>query len=724
MRRFVALFVTAAAAALFWTQLASAAQVTKTLNFPLSGHSTTSIYDSGPQECCAASAFGVDLGDITAELTFNLDSTLSSPTHSALTFTDTNLRQGRTLDLTNTYSRDAGGSFDAKYTLALTADVYGFNINPSVSESDTLSCAEPLESESCSHTKSIHLFSITVLDIGVGKVDVDLDVPIETDAALSSDGVTSNRTMTVAGSPILGPGNLTFATDPTVKDESTFLDCNEPANEPVNYAMDTATSDVNGSVTEHLGLSVSVVGKPIVGPDFTILGPFDIFSVALPPVTLSQINMSAPGQNVDLGTLLPNNIPPKITGVSSSSPKVEGQDVSFSAGETSPCGAAGLHTVWKFSNPNSIEAMTAYGANADIVFPDNGVYDGTVTVTDPTGLSTTQDIPAFTVTNANPSIDPVQNKSGEWGDGINYHVDAFDAAGDQGSLAYHWSFGDGSAANGQNVEHAFATPGTYTGTVTATDKDGGSSSASFTTTVTKRPVTLVYTGDVKGLTKTFPNIAATLTDDHNQPVNGGAVTFMLGSQSVSSQVDGTGHTATTLLLAQNGDADYLLAAAYSGNALYLASNSVLPPTFHIYKRKTTMTYIGELDQRPNHFTTLAARLVDELGQPVAGATVTFTLGSQTATAITDSTGLASFPLTLTQKPGAYSLVASYAGDGNYRASSSGPQTFGIPNGNGAVPMIALMGANQTWTSSLKRLVARTAHKTSRTTVHRLARRAK
>ena len=626
MRRFVALFVTAAAAALFWTQLASAAPVTKTLNFPLSGHSTTSIYDSGPQECCAASAFGVDLGDITAELTFNLDSTLSSPTHSALTFTDTNLRQGRTLDLTNTYSRDAGGTFDAKYTLALTADVYGFNINPSISESDTLSCAEPLESEACSHTKSFHLFSITVLDIGLGKVDVDLDVPIKTDAALTSDGVTSNRTMTVAGSPILGPGNLTFTSDPDVKDESTFLDCNEPANEPVNYAMDTATSHVNGSVTEHVGLSVSVVGKPIVGPDFTILGPFDIFSIGLPPVTLSQINMSAPGQNVDLGTLLPNNIPPKITMITSGGTFVEGKDVTFTAAETSPCGAAGLHTVWKFSNPDSIEPMVAYGPTAHIVFPDNGTYEGTVTVTDPTGLSTTQDITPFQIANANPNVDPVKDNHGVWGTVIKYHVDAFDVPEDRGSLAYHWDFGDGYSANGRDVEHVFVAAGTYAGTATATDKDGGSSSASFTT--------------------------------------------------------------------------------------------------RIDKRKTTLTYIGDLDAKPNHFTTLAARLVDEVGQPVVGATVKFTLGTQTATVLTDSTGLASSPLTLTQKPGAYSLTASYLGDANYLASSSGPQTFGIPNGNGAVPMIALMGANQPWASTLRQLVAKAGHRTHRQTVLRLARRAK
>src|SRR3954469_9501964 len=256
MRRFVALLVTAAAAAVLWTQLAAAAPVTKTLNFPLSGSSTTSIYDSGPQTCCQ-----IDVGDpfdfhgnISAQLTLDMDSKLTSPTHSALTFTDTNLRQGRTLDLTNTYSKDAGGKLDVTYKLQLTASIYGFNVNPSVSEGDSLSCSVPLLAQSCAHTANIHLFSITVLDIGVGKIDVDLDVPITTSAGLNGDGVTSNRTMSGAGPPLLGPGNLPFPSDRDPGDETTFLDCSEPANEPVNYAMDTATSHVNGNVTEKVGL--------------------------------------------------------------------------------------------------------------------------------------------------------------------------------------------------------------------------------------------------------------------------------------------------------------------------------------------------------------------------------------------------------------------------------------------------------------------------------------
>ena len=690
-RVLVALLATVMGAVL-WAPVASAAPVSKTLSFPLTGSSTTNVFKLGPYSCCHVAIgdpFNVDLGDIhDVGLSLDMGTTMTSPTHSQLTYTDTNLRQGRTLDLTNTYSRDPGGKLDVNYTLQFTANIYGFAVNPSKSAGDTLSCAVPLLTESCDHTTSVNLFSITVLDVGVGKVDVDFNVPIKTTADTTGDGVTSERTMSVAGAPIRGPGNLTFTSDPAVRDESTFLDCGLPANEPVSYAMDTATSHVNGSVSEEVGLAVSVVGKPIIGPNFTILGPFPIFSVSLPPVSFTTMGLSAAAQKVDLGNLQPNNIPPKITMITSGGTMVEGKDVTWTAATTSPCGASGLHTVWKFSNPNSIEPMVAYGPTAHVVFPDNGVYQGTVTVIDPTGLKTTKDIPPFTITNANPALDPVVDKRVEWGDVVKYHADAFDASGDEGSLAYHWSFGDGSSANGQDVEHVFSAPGTYAGAASATDKDGGSAVAAFSTLVDKRPVTLVYTGAVNALTKTIPTLSATLTDDHNQPVNGGPILFTLGSQSVGAAVDATGHTSTTLLLNQAGDADYGLVAAYGGNALYAASTTVLPPLFHVSKRRTTLTYLGDLDQRPNHMTLLVARLADELNQPVVGVTVTFTLGAQTVAAVTDSDGMARAPLSLNQSPGAYALKAVYAGDANYVASGSGPMTFTIPRNSGVATIAA------------------------------------
>ena len=54
----------------------------------------------------------------------------------------------------------------------------------------------------------------------------------------------------------------------------------------------------------------------------------------------------------------------------------------------------------------------------------------------------------------------------------------------RGALTYAWSFDDGAAATGAQVQHAFATPGQHTATVEVTDPSGLSASADVTVDVT------------------------------------------------------------------------------------------------------------------------------------------------------------------------------------------------------------------------------------------------
>ena len=51
------------------------------------------------------------------------------------------------------------------------------------------------------------------------------------------------------------------------------------------------------------------------------------------------------------------------------------------------------------------------------------------------------------------------------------------------AIAYHWDFGDGTAADGQNVEHTYAA-GRWTATVTARSANGESTTATVTVTAT------------------------------------------------------------------------------------------------------------------------------------------------------------------------------------------------------------------------------------------------
>ena len=101
-----------------------------------------------------------------------------------------------------------------------------------------------------------------------------------------------------------------------------------------------------------------------------------------------------------------------------------------------------------------------------------------MTVTDPQGKTGTDTV-EIVVTAAGQSrrrwcgraADP---RSGVAPLDVEFSAQAIDADGDSASeLTYMWDFGDGGAnAFGRNAEHTYREPGTYTATVTATDRLG------------------------------------------------------------------------------------------------------------------------------------------------------------------------------------------------------------------------------------------------------------
>ncbi len=89
------------------------------------------------------------------------------------------------------------------------------------------------------------------------------------------------------------------------------------------------------------------------------------------------------------------------------------------------------------------------------------------------------------------------------------------------------------------------------------------------------------------------------------------------------------------------------------------------------KSPTEVTYIGDTSGVYSDPITLEALLVDALtGQPLADRVITFVVGSQTTTAITDLAGTASVSLILDQPAGIYALSVAFDGDDEYLASST------------------------------------------------------
>jgi PKD repeat protein len=90
----------------------------------------------------------------------------------------------------------------------------------------------------------------------------------------------------------------------------------------------------------------------------------------------------------------------------------------------------------------------------------------------------------------------------------------------------------------------------------------------------------------------------------------------------------------------------------------------------VNQRSTTTAYTGPLSALPSKNVTLTASVVDQFGQPVVGRTVTFQLGTQSISATTNGSGVATATIKLTQKQSVVNVSASFSGDSMYTSSSN------------------------------------------------------
>jgi PKD repeat protein len=100
----------------------------------------------------------------------------------------------------------------------------------------------------------------------------------------------------------------------------------------------------------------------------------------------------------------------------------------------------------------------------------------------------------------------------------------------------------------------------------------------------------------------------------------------------------------------------------------MTSSVVQPVT--VVQRPTVTTYTGATTGDYHDQVTLSATLVDQAtSDPLASKTISFTLGAQSCSGVTDVSGAASCTLTLNQVPGPYTVTASFAGDSVYGDST-------------------------------------------------------
>jgi PKD domain/Bacterial Ig-like domain (group 3) len=170
-----------------------------------------------------------------------------------------------------------------------------------------------------------------------------------------------------------------------------------------------------------------------------------------------------------------------------------------------------------------------------------------------------------------PSVNAGPDTTADWGRLVQFNGQASDpGSGDQSTLQYTWTFGDGtpSASGGPNVLHAYTAPANYVATLEVCDKDGLCDTDSRTVMVTKRDTTLGYTGPLSSNPSKTITLAANVVDEYGEAVAERKVTFVLGGQTAIGTTDSSGNASVNLKLSQKPGSYPLTATFAAGDPKY------------------------------------------------------------------------------------------------------------------------------------------------------------
>jgi PKD repeat protein len=137
---------------------------------------------------------------------------------------------------------------------------------------------------------------------------------------------------------------------------------------------------------------------------------------------------------------------------------------------------------WTFSDGGS-----AFGTSVNRTYAQKGTYTATVTASDGKGETASQTLTITVGDSAPPVFREVgaDRTSGPAPLDVMFHAVADDPDG--GKVTYRWEFGDGGTALGDEADHTYLEPGTYTAKVTATDPTGSSATEEIVITVSEAP---------------------------------------------------------------------------------------------------------------------------------------------------------------------------------------------------------------------------------------------
>jgi hypothetical protein len=185
---------------------------------------------------------------------------------------------------------------------------------------------------------------------------------------------------------------------------------------------------------------------------------------------------------------------------------------------------------------------------------------------------------------------------------------------------------------------------------------------------------LVYTGDTEASYDDPAQLSAVLTVlATGAPIANATVSFTIGSQTCSAVTNASG-TASCPVTIKQAAGNSTVTAAFSGIFGSDAATSTSAP-FVFGHENSTLSYTGDTIIANGGTAHLSGVLLEDNVTPIAGRTITFTLGKrgslQTCTGITDTAGKAACTISPVKQPlGPGTVSAAFAGDEFYGASSA------------------------------------------------------
>jgi PKD domain/Bacterial cadherin-like domain/Bacterial Ig domain len=235
-------------------------------------------------------------------------------------------------------------------------------------------------------------------------------------------------------------------------------------------------------------------------------------------------------EHVEVLNVQIDNVAPTVTAPADQTAN-EGASVSFNLGSFTDPGLLdspwAVDVDWGDSSTHGTDSKTATGSLGSMshTYANNGTYTVTVSVTDKNNGTNSATF-KVNVSNVNPNVTAPADDTGVEGSSKSFALGSFTDPGPDGPWQVAVNWGDSSAPTTFNAastgslgsqSHTYADNGTYTVTVSVTDKDNGTSSATFKVVVT--------------------NVAPDITSFTSTPYFSGPLSF-LGNTPTASKFSG------------------------------------------------------------------------------------------------------------------------------------------------------------------------------------------